>query len=332
MEPNTKSTKLSTLWRILAIILLPITTVVLLPASPAFLEPIDHGGYALAFDGNNDYVQFDETSQVFGAGWADTKTVSLWVRPTASTTCGLDPALCDVIFSERPHWWGITIGQINAEDKIWIWNFDGDTDYVAVDYTLDEWVHITLVHDGGMLRAYRNGVEVGSTPSGTTARPTGGEDSILQMGAIIPDNTENWSFAGELDEVRLWNIARSTSDVQQDMYNSLNGDEPGLVAYYMMSDGPPSMTLTDDTGNGWDGTLHDGNAFAPADGSPPEWVTSTIPHDGSPTPTPTSTTTPGPTATNTPTPTPSGTPPTSTPTPTAQPTDAFIYLPLVNKH
>jgi cell division septation protein DedD len=203
---------------------------------------------------------------------------------------------------------------------------------VAVDYALDEWVHITLVHDGGMLRAYRNGVEVGSTPSGTTARPGGGEDSILQMGAIIPDDTENWSFAGELDEVRLWNIARSTSDVQQDMYVSLNGDEPGLVAYYMMSDGPPSMTLTDDTGNGWDGTLHDGNAFAPADGSPPEWITSTIPHDGSPTPTPTSTTTPGPTATNTPTPTPTGTPPTSTPTPTAQPTDAFIYLPLVNRH
>ena len=32
--------------------------------------------------------------------------------------------------------------------------------------------------------------------------------------------------------LRIWNIARSEADIRSDMHMQLNGDEPGLVAYW----------------------------------------------------------------------------------------------------
>ena len=38
-------------------------------------------------------------------------------------------------------------------------------------------------------------------------------------------------YAGTLDEVRVWNVARSQSEIQRDMGRRLAGTEPNLVAY-----------------------------------------------------------------------------------------------------
>ena len=46
----------------------------------------------------------------------------------------------------------------------------------------------------------------------------------------------------------IWDYARSQTDIQNDLNNSLFGNEPGLVAYYPMSDGTGSTTITDATG------------------------------------------------------------------------------------
>jgi hypothetical protein len=96
-------------------------------------------------------------------------------------------------------------------------------------------------------------------------------DPILHIGAIITGDI--WPFEGQIDEVRLWNIALTQEDILSTLYWPLNGDEPGLAAYYAMSDGE-GLILTDDSGNGWNGTLHDGGDGVPPDGSPPEWVDS----------------------------------------------------------
>ena len=56
---------------------------------------------------------------------------------------------------------------------------------IAVDYTVGEWIHIAVVHGEGLLRVYRNGVEVGSVPSGATTQPNTGALPILHLGGII---------------------------------------------------------------------------------------------------------------------------------------------------
>ena len=290
--------------------------------------PPGDAGFALEFDGNNDFVELDETAYTFDPGWESTKSVSLWVKPTnGNVACDRGSvAWCDAIFGDRPRWWGISQGILNGQDRLWIYNYDGNFEQIGVEYTPGEWVHITLVHSDGILRAFRNGVEVGSTPSGPTMQPNTGAFPVLHIGGIINNTSRNWTFTGTIDDVRLWNIPLTATDILQTINQSLTGTEPGLAAYYAMSDGS-GLTLTDDSGHGHTGTLYDGARGVAPDGSPPQWVMSTAFGSGTPLPTatpapPTATATATPTGTAVPpTPTPTNTPipPTATATPTATP-------------
>jgi hypothetical protein len=241
----------------------------------------EDAGYALQFDGIDDYVTLSYTSSILQPGWETTKTVSLWVKPTGQPNdCDNSSALfCDAIFGDRSRWWGIGIGSINGDDKIWVFSVDysgpGSVgEQIGVSYTLNQWVHVTLVHGNGMLSAYRNGVLVDSVPSEATQQPTGGAQPILHLGGIINTAVRNWTFKGEIDEVSLWDYPRSQAEIQADMLHSLTGTETGLRAYYKMSDGS-GTSLTDDSGNGWMGTFREGlPPTVPGNGALPEWVPS----------------------------------------------------------
>ena len=183
------------------------------------------------------------------------------------------PAKCDSILGDRPRWWGISRGLLFDEDRIIVWNVDSNgLDYWPIQYSVDEWVHIALVHDGGFLRVYKNGAEVTNIASGTTLQPINGALPLLQLGGIINNAERRWLFEGELDEVQLWDVALSSDQIRQNMYRELTGSESGLAAYYQMSDGS-GLTLTDNSGNGLDGTLTSGGIEVPV-GQPPTWITS----------------------------------------------------------
>ncbi len=231
-------------------------------------------GDALEFDGSTDFVQLAETSVMMPAGWQANKTVSLWVLPLGPAQSCTGAAVCDAVFGDRPRWWGISRGIVGGADKLWIWNYDGNADVIAVDYSEGEWVHLSLVHSDGLLRAFKNGVEVGSIPSGPTLQPNTGASPVLQIGGVI--SSANFTFHGQVDEVSIWSRGRTAEEIAGDFHGILSGGEVGLVAYYRMSDGS-GTTLTDDSGHGWDGTLNDGGPNVPPDGQPAQWVASTAP-------------------------------------------------------
>jgi hypothetical protein len=236
---------------------------------PAGSDP----GFALRFDGTSDFVALGPTSLMMAAGWQTTKTVSLWVKPTGSSLCSSpNPGACDSILGDRSRWWGISRGVIGGLDRIWVWSWDTDADAVGIDYVVGEWVHIALVHTDGKIFGYKNGVLVGSVNTGATTQPLMGAQPVLHLGAVINSPTKNWSFSGEIDEVQIWNVARTAAQIAQDMSQPLLGSEAGLAAYYRMTNGS-GTSLTDDSGHGWTGTLNDGGFGVPADG-PITWVPS----------------------------------------------------------
>ncbi len=67
---------------------------------------------------------------------------------------------------------------------------------------------------------------------------------------------------GKLDEVRIWNVVRSQTDIQQNMGESLTGGESGLVAYYKMNQSS-GTNIDDATSNEYDATFGTYPEYAP---------------------------------------------------------------------
>ncbi|MGD2146870.1 MAG: hypothetical protein PVH41_09265 [Anaerolineae bacterium] len=67
--------------------------------------------------------------------------------------------------------------------------------------------------------------------------------------------------------MRIWNTARSQTELASARYHHLQGNEPGLIAYWPMDEALGLATVSDVSGHGNDGTLYGGA----------ELVTSTVP-------------------------------------------------------
>lgn len=100
---------------------------------------------------------------------------------------------------------------------------------------LGEWVHAAVVADraAGALRMYLDGVEVASTTLAATpfVESTGG----LRVGAASGESYPR--LVGAVDELRLWSVARSGSEIAAGRSGPLNGDEPGLALYLPFDEG-----------------------------------------------------------------------------------------------
>jgi hypothetical protein len=160
---------------------------------------------------------------------------------------------------------------VAGKDRIWVNNWDGNLDAVGIPYTIGEWIQVTMVHANGVLSAYKNGVLVGSVASGPTRQPINAAGPVLTFGGIIMGKN-TYSFDGDIDELRLWNVARTQQEIAADINEHLVGNEVGLAAYYKMSNGSGTL-VTDDSGHGWTATLYDGYQQVPAAG-PVQWITS----------------------------------------------------------
>jgi len=96
---------------------------------------------------------------------------------------------------------------------------------------------------------YRDGVQVANDVSSSNFIGTGN----LKIGRAYFANNNN--FNGNLDEVRVWNGAKTVSEINATMNTCLSGTETGLLAYYQFENGAGSSTLTDISPNGNNGTL-----------------------------------------------------------------------------
>jgi hypothetical protein len=65
-------------------------------------------------------------------------------------------------------------------------------------------------------------------------------------------------YAGDMDEIRIWNVARSAQDIVTEMNGGVTGPQPGLVAFFD-GDEIAGNRLPDQSGNGNDATLGGGD-------------------------------------------------------------------------
>ncbi|MGB0869230.1 MAG: LamG domain-containing protein [Flavobacteriales bacterium] len=122
-------------------------------------------------------------------------------------------------------------------------------------WNADQWYHIAaIIHPTFGMQMYINGVKQNDTESSTAP---------IQPMTNIPSNTTmigKWGslniryFKGDIDEVKLWTLARSESEVRTYMCKSMQGNEAGLKAYYTFDD-VSGNSVADESLNNYSGTL-----------------------------------------------------------------------------
>lgn len=132
--------------------------------------------------------------------------------------------------------------------------------YDGVNFNLGEWMHVAMTwSSGNSLLLFVNGVQVAaSSPLGGTINTVGDN---LMIGSSASGTEVN--FEGEIDEVRIWDIARSEGGIRQDLAQKLSSVPSELLAYYRMDDSGDALNLQDVTG-AHGGTINGGATYTPS--------------------------------------------------------------------
>lgn len=118
------------------------------------------------------------------------------------------------------------------------------------DIELNKTYHIALVYDGSMLKFYRNGFLLSQIPCTGNLVTNNWQTAIGTTGDISSPYPAD--FLGLIDEVRIWNVARTQEELKSYMNQSLPNPsaQNGLLAYYTFDD------LLNKQGNtSWNGNI-----------------------------------------------------------------------------
>jgi hypothetical protein len=213
---------------------------------PAFdVPPLDGAtaGYALSFDGVSQYATAGD------AGFAppgSNMTIELWVNYAVASNTQDFVVLRDDVAA------GVQIGFHAGVLAAWRVYADRILVQAPTPPPAGTWHHLAYTYDTMNDVLYVDGVTVDTEPNPTDSHtPTS-----AWLGTF--DGYKNL-FKGQLDEVRVWKVARTASQVKSDMQHS-SGPQTGLVAYWTFDDASNVGRSLDMSGNGNDVTLGDGFA------------------------------------------------------------------------
>ncbi len=228
-------------------------------AAPADATPTDATpptpGFAVALDGKGDYVR---TKRLVG----DDFTIEGWIRTTDSRNGtgwwqGAPLFYADVAGAPFDDF-GVSI--LHHHLTFGVGNPDTTLEGTSAIDTGD-WVHVavTRVRSTGTITVFVNGVREASLdhPNHNSLD----DPEFIDLGGNTINN--NW-LAATIDEVRVWNVARSESQIAATMSKRLTGSEAGLVGYWRFDDGS-GATAIDSSPSSDDGQLQDNATFVPSD-------------------------------------------------------------------
>jgi predicted outer membrane repeat protein len=209
-------------------------------------------GKSLAFDGTNDYVNIADQASL---DFINNYTLEAWIKPQAFTFLG---GIVSKYHSAGANGFFLRLSGSSPYNGL---DFDGKTTQNNI-LSAGQWYHIAAVNNNGTRTLYVNGeiTALSGTPGTIQAN-----DNPLRIGVDFLASARY--FNGEIDEVRIWNVARTEAQIREFMYQAVTGDKSGLVGYWQLNE--ESGTQAPEFAKGNTGTLTNMDDA--------DWVTSTAP-------------------------------------------------------
>ncbi|GAB4532484.1 MAG: hypothetical protein Tsb0014_16970 [Pleurocapsa sp.] len=201
---------------------------------------------SLSLDGVDDYVKIPN-NDAFNFDTNDNFTVETWVKADPNQL-DLDNNDNDILekWDSNGGGYPFVIRYLRNTGEIVAARWDTQNNPVIRSTTTindGKFHHIAFVKDGETLRLYIDGVLEG-TQTDTTNLTTKNQSAIY-VGRRGQNQPFDNHFRGEVDDFRIWNTARTQSQIQNNANQELTGNETGLIAAYNFND----RTASDLTGN-----------------------------------------------------------------------------------
>ncbi len=213
---------------------------------------------ALLFDGQNDFAIVENFFYPTGD-----ITIEAWIKPAQFGS------LQEVIYGINPENNNTVQFRIEEDGRL-LYGESPNWAYIVTPTSillLNEWNHVAIVRDSGLGRLYINGILQVEGIVNEGVNPT-----IINLGGRVVQMDRFYS--GFIADLRMWNIALSQTDLQENMNNFLSGSEAGLIAYWRLNEGS-GQTITDFSGNGHNLQL---GSQPGADQNDPQWIATHWPY------------------------------------------------------
>ena len=218
---------------------------------------------ALSFNGVDNYVANNASFENI----QDTFTMEFWVNPTATRASTLQTnsgiyGIGSQRYAIAPQHGSYSIGDGHAGAGVSVGTngisvFEHSGNYLpsllVYDTDLSNWNHIAIVYNNKTPSLYINGQFV---KTGLTSNATVHPSALLGDFSFSQGRGYGYGyFQGSLDDVRIWNVARTQAQIQANYNQQLVGNETGLAGYWNFNN-ITGNTATDLTTNGNNGTIY----------------------------------------------------------------------------
>jgi len=204
----------------------------------------------LVLNGTSDFKE-TENSPILAA--MQSFTIETWVKFNTNNSGDRD-FIAEVGNGNRTKlWmWYNNVNSTSVPGKKLVLGFGGALGGDANNYdflydfnpTPNTWYHLAFLynHVSRTLSLYINGVNQGnkSVSGGQPVSNLG--DMHLTIGQRIGGNLTSHFFNGQIEDFRLWNVARSSAEISANYQRELSGKETGLIAYYKFDEADPSIS------------------------------------------------------------------------------------------
>lgn len=194
--------------------------------------------YSIQFNANGQYLDCGTSSYY---DLSNNLTVEAWIYPTNFKNNKWENTIASKVYwtPTNSYGWSFRYGSssgilefnMSGGGNVWI---DCTANYAL---TLNTWQHVAATYNGSVVKLYVNGNEVASV-NASSSIPSAPKK--LLIGAI--DQTGDWrNMVGNIDQVRIWKIARSQNEINNNLYTTINDSD--LIGDFRFTSGSGTTAI-----------------------------------------------------------------------------------------